>query len=220
MRIHLLAVVALLTCPVSATPHTLDEYLQATRLDITRRRVVVELALTPGVFVASQVLALIDSDGDLLATPDEVAQYANRVVRDLSLRVDGRPYQLILGHAELPSWGELRTGAGVIRLNASADLALTPGRHRVYYQNSHDGGQNNVYLVNVLVSSRPDVSLQPPRRDRLQQSIELDVDASASLEGAGWWLLPIAGLAIVLVRRWRYDRRAAMQTPPAEPPTT
>ena len=48
----------------TAEGHQLDEYLQATRLDLSRDEVVVELSLTPGASIASQVLALIDRDRD------------------------------------------------------------------------------------------------------------------------------------------------------------
>ena len=90
-RICVLALGLLLPGSAPAEAHRLDEYLQATRLGISRDRVVVELDLTPGVLVAAQVFAMIDRDGDARVSPVEIEGYARRVLRDLSLSVDDRP---------------------------------------------------------------------------------------------------------------------------------
>src|SRR2546423_14184044 len=78
-----------LAWPLPAESHRRDEYLQATRLAFSRDRVVVELDLTPGVSVARQVFALIDRDGDNRVSPVEIEAYGQRVLQDVSLRIDG-----------------------------------------------------------------------------------------------------------------------------------
>src|SRR5439155_879967 len=81
---------------------------QATRLGISRDRVVVELDLTPGVLVAAQVFPMIDRDGDARVSPVEIEGYARRVRRDLSRRVYDRPYALTLTRPESPPWDQSR----------------------------------------------------------------------------------------------------------------
>lgn len=201
-RISVLAVGLLLHVSASAEAHRLDEYLQATRLDISRNRVVVELDLTPGVLVASQIFATIDSDGDGRVSPTEIEDYARRVLRDLSLRVDDRPCALTLTRAESPSWDEIRDGEGTIHLEAFADTPLARGVHRIRYANMHESA-SGVFLVNALKPSTDALVIRAQRRDVQQRVIDLDVDVGTSFDAATWWVIPIAGLGALLMRRRR-----------------
>jgi len=201
-RISVLAVGLLLHVSASAEAHRLDEYLQATRLDISRNRVVVELDLTPGVLVASQIFATIDSDGDGRVSPTEIEGYARRVLRDLSLRVDDRPCALTLTRAESPSWDEIRDGEGTIHLEAFADTPLARGVHRIRYANMHESA-SGVFLVNALKPSTDALVIRAQRRDVQQRVIDLDVDVGTSFDAATWWVIPIAGLGALLMRRRR-----------------
>jgi len=201
-RISVLAVGLLLHVGASAEAHRLDEYLQATRLDISRNRVVVELDLTPGVLVASQIFATIDSDGDGRVSPTEIEDYARRVLRDLSLRVDDRPCALTLTRAESPSWDEIRDGEGTIHLEAFADTPLARGVHRIRYANMHESA-SGVFLVNALKPSTDALVIRAQRRDVQQRVIDLDVDVGTSFDAATWWVIPIAGLGALLMRRRR-----------------
>ena len=200
-RISVLAVGLLLHVSASAEAHRLDEYLQATRLDISRNRVVVELDLTPGVLVASQIFATIDSDGDGRVSPTEIEDYGRRVLRDLSLRVDDRPCALTLTRAESPSWDEIRDGEGTIHLEAFADTPLARGVHRIRYANMHESA-SGVFLVNALKSTDA-VVIRAQRRDVQQHVIDLDVDVGTSFDAATWWVIPIAGLGALLMGRRR-----------------
>jgi len=201
-RISVLAVGLLLHVSASAEAHRLDECLQATRLDISRNRVVVELDLTPGVLVASQIFATIDSDGDGRVSPTEIEDYARRVLRDLSLRVDDRPCALALTRAESPSWDEIRDGEGTIHLEAFADTPLARGVHRIRYANMHESA-SGVFLVNALKPSTDALVIRAQRRDVQQRVIDLDVDVGTSFDAATWWVIPIAGLGALLMRRRR-----------------
>jgi len=201
-RISVLALGLLLHVSASAEAHRLDEYLQATRLDISRNRVVVELDLTPGVLVASQIFATIDSDGDGRVSPTEIEDYGRRVLRDLSLRVDDRPCALTLTRAESPSWDEIRDGEGTIHLEAFADTPLARGVHRIRYANMHESA-SGVFLVNALKPSTDALVIRAQRRDVQQRVIDLDVDVGTSFDAATWWVIPIAGLGALLMGRRR-----------------
>jgi hypothetical protein len=193
----------LLAWPPSAESHRLDEYLQATRLSFSRDRVVVELDLTPGVSVARQVFAMIDRDGDARVSPAEIEAYGQRVLQDLSLRIDGRVSTLTLVRAESPTWDEIREGLGTIRLEAAAVAPLaTYGRHRVAYDNSHEPAIG-VYLVNALAPSVTDIAIGPARRDMLQRHIELEVDVRTWFATATWLILSVGALAALVMVRQR-----------------
>src|SRR5262249_5569526 len=79
----------LLAIGAPAFPHRLDEYLQATTISVEKDRVRAEVRLTPGVAVLPVVLARVDRDGDGVLSTVEQRAYAQRVLRDLSLAVDG-----------------------------------------------------------------------------------------------------------------------------------
>jgi hypothetical protein len=210
-RLCLLALGLLLPGSAPAEAHRLDEYLQATRLAVSRDRVVVELDLTPGVMVAKQVFATIDRDGDARVSPIEIEDYARRVLRDLSLLVDGRPYTLTLARAESSSWEEIREGEGTIHLEAFADTPLARGVHRIRYANMHES-TSGVFLVNALKPSAPAVAIRSQRRDMQQHGIDLDVDVGASLDAAAWFVVPVAALAALAIRRRPRDRQRVTVT--------
>jgi hypothetical protein len=206
MRAGLLAVTALLAYPVCGEAHAIDEYLQATRLAISHNRVLLELDLTPGLSVAAPVFELIDRNGDARITPVEIEAYAHAFLRELSVRVDDQECALTLAQAESPSWEEMQDGEGTIRLQAYAPVALKSGRHRIRYENMHRSTVSDVFLVNVLVPSTPDVWILAQHRDVLQRGIEVSIDVRASLNDAVWWLLPIGGFTALLVWRRRGDK--------------
>ena len=190
----------------TAEGHQLDEYLQATRLDLSRDRVAVELSLTPGVSIASQVLALIDRDRDRTASSEEMLDYARRVMQDIRLTIDGRAYRLALTRVVSSAWDELLEGTGSIRLEAVAEgVLLTRGTHRIVYENSHAAAQS-AYLVNALKPGR-DLIIGAQRRDPLQHRIEMDVEVSS----LGTRAIQFAGgsglIALLVTLRLRARRR-------------
>ena len=81
------AVVTLLS--VDGQAHNLDEYLQAARLSLVRDRIALELDLTPGVAVAPGIIAIIDRDADAAISSEEARAYAQTVMSDVRLSLDG-----------------------------------------------------------------------------------------------------------------------------------
>src|SRR5580704_17875054 len=72
-----------------ASAHRMDEYLQATRLSIDVDRVDMEIDLTPGVAMASEVFGWIDTNRDGEISQSEGDAYARRMLRSVVLSVDG-----------------------------------------------------------------------------------------------------------------------------------
>src|SRR6266536_3512794 len=95
----------------------------------------------------------------------------------------------------------MREGLGTIRLAATADVALTRGRHRLRFVNNHRP-EISVYLVNALMPAASDISIRTQQRDVRQHGIQLELDRRLVYSDALWIVFPLIGLAaLVLYRR-------------------
>jgi hypothetical protein len=211
------AVLAFLALASEATAHRLDEYLQATRLDVRDDRLAIELDLTPGTSIAAKVFHEIDRDRDGVVSPHEIEDYARGVLRELVLDVDGVSRGLELTRAECPSWPELRDGMGTIRIEASSAAPFAAaGSHRIRYRNLHRP-DISVYLANALVPSSPGVSIVGQVRDVRQQSFDLDIALGGGRSRFGWifvqGMLVAALLAYRALPAVQLERIVAVATP-------
>jgi hypothetical protein len=164
--------VILLIFARSASAHRLDEYLQATRLSLATNQVGVEIDLTPGVDVAPMIFSLINTDHDGRISAAEGDKYAKQVVQETTLEIDGRRSRLDLLRYEFPSFQEMSTGEGTIRIYARAPWSGTIGQHRLVYQNNHKPDLG-VYLVNALRPGAPNIEITEQHRDPLQRGMNL-----------------------------------------------
>ena len=184
-----------LICPLTsvvlpakeASAHPIDEYVQNTYIDPAPDRTTLELNLTPGVLVAPEMVALIDTDGDGEISETEGEAYSNEVLRDVSLEVDGEPQPLTLTSSQFPTPLDMSAGMGMIRLQIAAGWpAATPGEHQLYYRNDHQP-VNSKYLVNAFKKSS-EVEISQQDRERLQHAIRVDYvvtpEASATSDDA------------------------------------
>src|SRR6185369_11511665 len=114
---------------VPAWTHRLDEYLQGAIVSVAKDRVEVKMTLTPGVIVAPALLADLDADANGSITPAEQRAYSVRVLKDLSLVIDGHRIQPRLTSLAFPSVEDMKAGTGEIHLTFEADLP-PGGRHR------------------------------------------------------------------------------------------
>ena len=155
-----------------ASAHRLDQYLQATRLSLAANQVGVEIDLTPGVDVAPAIFALINTDHDGQISASEGEKYANEVVKETILEIDGHPARLDLLTFEFPSFPEMAAGEGTIRIHARARWSGTAGEHLLVYKNNHKPDLG-VYLVNALRPGSSGIEITDQRRDRHQREIRL-----------------------------------------------
>jgi len=156
-----------------ALAHPIDEYVQNTYIDPAPDRTTLELNLTPGVLVASEMVALIDTDGDGDISETEGDAYANEVLRDVSLEVDGEPQPLTLTSSQFPTPLDIRAGMGTIRLQVAAKAPEgVPGDHSLSFRNDHEP-VNSKYLLNAFKKSS-EVEIAKQDRDQLQHAIRVD----------------------------------------------
>jgi hypothetical protein len=176
----LLAIAAaiLLSLPATARAHRLDEYLQATILSVDSGRVDATMRLVPGIAVSAAVIASIDTNGDGIISEAEQQAYAQRVLRDLSLSIDGQPLALRLVSASFPSLEEIRQGIGEIQIEFTADSPRGGVNRRLIFENHHQSGIA-VYLVNCLVPRDNNIRITAQDRNVNQSVYQLDFEQGA-----------------------------------------
>lgn len=216
MRAALCAAGILLAAGVAVSGHRLDEYLQATLLSVEPGRVEAEIRLTPGVAVFPAVFAAIDTDGDGSISGEEQTAYAARVLRDLSLAINGDPLRLTLLSAVFPDPREMKEGLGEIRIAFRSELPRGGPSRTLTFRNRHQSAFA-AYLVNTLVPRDPRVQIVAQQRSQDQSVYRLDyVQAGAAprLLSAGWWSggrIWTAMAALILLSRllwiWAAARR-------------
>jgi hypothetical protein len=169
-----------LTCLVlamfatAASAHRLDEYLQATRIDVEVDRIDLDIDLTPGAAVARGIVETIDLDADGTLSKKETTEYAAKVIRSLYLTMDGRSLNVALLDVSFPAIDEMWRGEGVIRLRArAAEPVVNEGRHRVDFRNDHRA-DIGVYLVNALLPGDERIHITGQSRDMLQRQVSVD----------------------------------------------
>ncbi len=175
-----------------ASAHRLDEYLQATILLVDKDQVHASMRLIPGVAVASSVIASIDSNGDGVLSEAEQRAYAERVLGDLSLKVDGYRLRPTLVSAEFPQVEQMREGIGEIHIEYTVDLPHGGPNRRLILEDRHQMG-DAAYLVNALVPSDPDIRIVAQSRNERQSFYQLDyVQAGGAVASAPLlWLISL-----------------------------
>jgi hypothetical protein len=164
------ALLVLDTAPALA--HRLDEYLEATTIQISRQSVRLTLRLAPGVAVARTVLDSIDLNHDGLISPDEESAYATRVMNDLSLAIDGRYVALRGVSRRFPPPAALRDGTGEIQLAFAGEVAHSGERRTLTFDNRHRAGIA-AYLVNAVVPDDPEIHITKQTRNFSQSDYEM-----------------------------------------------
>jgi hypothetical protein len=207
------AISILLFLGVSASAHRLDEYLQATIVSVEKDRVQASMRLVPGVAVSDFVLKTIDANADGVISQTEQRAYAERVLRDVSLSIDGDILRPRLISMEFPGIEEVKEGLGEIRIEFSADLPRNGPNRRLTFENHHQRGIA-AYLVNCLVPLDRDITVVAQNRNEQQSFYQLDyvqagVTSSTLLPGwqdeRGW--LGLAGLFLLARFAFQWRRR-------------
>ena len=202
----------LLSLGTPAFAHRLDEYLQATTISLEKDRVQAQIRLTPGVAVFPIVFASIDSDADGIISEAEQHAYAERVLRDLSLTIDGDRVQLRLVSSRASNVQEMMDGRGEIQLDVDANVPHGGHDRRLVFENHHES-PIAAYLVNCLVPSDPDIRVTAQDRNYDQSFYQLDYVETGARSGplslgqwsgaAGW----LGAAALVLFARLAATRR-------------
>lgn len=124
MKRKVFAVIALsfLLLGKPAWAHRIDEYLQATILSLDANRADASMRLIPGVLSAPSIIGLIDSNHDGVFSQSETRAYALRVLKELSITVDGQSTNPQLDSYTILEASQLRDGLGEILIQYHVDL--------------------------------------------------------------------------------------------------
>lgn len=167
----LIPIVFLLCLP--AFPHRLDEYLEATIFSLERDQIYASMRLVPGVAVFPAVLASIDTDGDGVISEIEQRAYAESVLGDLSLVIDGHALTPHLVSMKFPDIEQMKDGMGEIQLEFVADLPAGGATRELIFENRHQRGIA-AYLVNCLAPSEGNIRITAQKRNENQSLYQLD----------------------------------------------
>jgi len=170
-----LAIAILVLVGMPAFAHRLDEYLQATIISVEKDRVQAQMTLTPGVAVVPMLIPSIDTDANGVISGTEQQAYAERVLQDLSLAIDGQHLKLQLLSVQFPALQEMQEGRGQIQLEFKADLPLGGRKRRITLENRHQSGIA-AYLVNVIVPRDPNIRIAAQSRNYSQSSYVLEYE--------------------------------------------
>jgi hypothetical protein len=164
-----------------AWAHRLDEYLQTTRIAVATNRIDLSIELTPGVAVAEQLLAVIDTNRDGQFSESERTAYLRGVLKDIRVALDKKVLALKLADTSFPTLSEIRSGVGVVRIKATIPIGpLSVGNHTVTLTNAHLPAIS-VYLVNALVPKDPAIQIMRQTRDELQKDYCLEFAVISAL---------------------------------------
>ncbi|MGN6485237.1 MAG: nickel/cobalt transporter, partial [Thermomicrobiales bacterium] len=174
--IGLLALVASVLAPAATLAHPLDVYLMGSYVTVTPTQVEVEVDATPGVLLAPDVLAQIDTNGDGTLSDAESRAYVQTIVDALQLSVDGTPLTLSITKIEMPSYLNIQAGYGLIRISTSADLPASATAAGATASLAYVNGYTPtgaMYQVNTFTSGSTPIGLGT--QDRSDDQASLDV---------------------------------------------
>jgi hypothetical protein len=216
MKTRLAAASILLLAGTPALPHRLDEYLEATLISVEKNQVHIQIVLTPGVAVFPAVMAKIDSNGDGAISEAERSAYAERVLRDVSLVIDGHRLTPQLLSLQFPTIDDMKEGRGEIQLEFNADLPRGGPNRRLIFENYHQS-RIAAYQVNCLVPRDPDIRVLAQNRNYSQSHYELEYAQAGVGSGPlsfAWWssdLGWLSTLALFLFARFALRSRQRAQ---------
>ncbi|PQO41612.1 hypothetical protein C5Y93_31390 [Blastopirellula marina] len=191
--------VLLLATWQTATGHQLDEYLQATLIDISPDEVRLYVNLTPGVEIADHVIDHIDSNADGKISGDEANSYATAFPKVLNATLDGKKLALQVEEFQVPEMAELETGWGVIQIELSASLPiLASGEHHLQFSNHHEQHLSS-YLLNAAMPRSDAIRIIRQERNHNQSDGRIIFSYEAPQSGNAAYAFSLGMVAMFVV---------------------
>jgi hypothetical protein len=156
------------------------------------------MTLTPGVAVFSGLFTQMDSNGDGSISDTEQRQYAEEVLHDLTLEIDGHRLALQLVSVRFPTTDEMREGNGEIQLDYGADLPVG-GRNRKLTLENHHQSRISAYQVNCLVPRDPSIRIMAQDRNYSQSLYRLDYQQTDLASGPSFPVLGMGATTLLLL---------------------
>ncbi len=180
------AAAILLSLGAGAFAHRLDEYLQAILISVEQDRLEFTMRLVPGVAVSSVILASIDTNGDGAISDAEQRTYAEQVLRDVWITVDGKRVRPTVVSEQFPAIEQIKEGLGEIQIEFSVDLPRGGPQRKIVIENHHQNAIS-AYLVNCLVPNDPNIRILAQSRNESQSFYQLDYAQAGGSSGSASW---------------------------------
>ncbi|OAJ67199.1 hypothetical protein [Gluconobacter cerinus] len=159
--------------PGMASAHRLDEYLQATTIDLARNHIALHLHLVPGVDVAKSVIQELDTNHDGTFSLFEERSYVSQIIHRLSVFLNGEQQPITLNTATFPPLKDIQGGTGVVDLQLTIITVPQIGFNHLIYIN-RGSGPETAWLVNCLLPSDPTFHILQQKRSPNQSDYQLD----------------------------------------------
>ncbi|MBN9659627.1 MAG: hypothetical protein J0H49_15700 [Acidobacteria bacterium] len=153
--------------------HPSGEYEQSSTISVLRGQVQVQLCLSPGVAVYRSILTMIDLNADGAVSESEQQAYAQRVLGDVSLTVDGQRLPLRLAASKFAAPEALKEGRGTIEVDLTADVPANGQNRKLVFENKHRR-DISTYSVNALTTGAPGIQVAKQERNPEQSELRLD----------------------------------------------
>jgi HupE / UreJ protein len=189
-------IIAALALAAPILAHRLDEYLQAIIVSLADDHIQASMRLIPGVAVSSAVIAAVDLNHDGVFSEVEQQAYAQKVLHDLSLSIDGQKLTPVLRSVTFPAPAEMKEGLGEIHIEFAADLPTGLSRRALIVENHHQPGMS-VYLMNCLVPQDRNIRVIAQNRSANQSHYQVDYVQSRNQDSllSFWRARTLAALA-------------------------
>jgi hypothetical protein len=200
----LLILLALLLVPALSYAHPRDELEQATYLEILPKHVTIEVNLAPGDIIASDFASLLDTDHDGKMTESEQSAFANQLLSNLLLSIDGTALPLQIKTSQFPPIESLKNGEERIRLTFDSPISsLSAGKHTLRYENRYTLPKiKSGYLATTLAGEQG-IEVGTQTRDATQKVIDVEFLAPATSNFAS---LGIVAIFFALIGTWLWTR--------------
>ncbi|WP_419826202.1 hypothetical protein [Sphingomonas sp.] len=134
----------------AAFAHPVHEVVQNAYITLSPGTVGLELELTAGPQVAGKIIRALDSNGDRRIGPAEANAFADRMLAQSRLTIDGRSLAIRTLSVEMPSYAALLGAHGTIRIVAAAARPDRAGPATLAYRNGYSPAESrcdaNIFL--------------------------------------------------------------------------
>ncbi len=131
--------------------HPVDEVAQGAYITLAPGEVRIELDITPGPAVAGALLRSLDTNADRRVTDEEARAYAERVLKQSTLTLDGVAVSWTMKRVRVPPYANLEQQGDTLKIYGLAKRADRAGVHSLTYQNRYAPAQGwciaNVFLA-------------------------------------------------------------------------
>ena len=165
--------------PTWVGAHPVDEVVQGAYLTLAPGELRLELDITAGSAVTSEIIKSLDENADRYVTTAEAHTYAQRVLEQSTLVLDGVTASWKLENVSVPPYQNLELGGGTIKIYAVAQRSDSGGAHILSYQNRYQP-EKSQWTANVFLRPGGGWHYQVTSQQRSNDGRQLIVNYTAT----------------------------------------